>query len=360
MKVAINLDIDRPELEGERLDELVDHFLAERGRKLDPKTIKGYRIRLSHFQRWWKEEGPRREWVLGEIAFDEYAQYVKNRPDWNWHSRNDALRRLRQLLRWANQRGYTSLDFSEFVQSIRGNPKPILPVHLDVLRALLEACKETSEPERNRAILAVLAGTGIRCEECAALRVEDVVLYDDGSGLITLSVAKNDKLRTVAFDPDTAAFLCEWIVMLPYQRGPLFPSRNGRNSGIPMPLAPQGIYRIVRELADWGEVADKIKGPHDLRRMFATTWARVSKGEGHLLQKQMGHSSYSTTLHYILQDTEDVREAIAKKPLTPIALIATMAMSPTEIDPRAYARRVARLRQYTELPHPSSTRSNPK
>jgi integrase/recombinase XerD len=346
MNVTINLETARPRLKADDLPALVTHYLNERSFHLDPLTIKGYRLYIDYFLVWWEVEGPKRDWMLDENTFGEYIQYLQGiSARLGWHSRHTALRRLRQLLRWANQRGYISVDFAEFVPPLKGNAKPKLPVHLDVLRSLLEACKETNEPERNQAIIAVLAGTSVRSEECAALRVEDIVLYEDGSGLITLSVAKNDKLRTVAFDPDTATFLCEWIVMLPYDKGPLFPSRIDRNSGMPIPLTPHGIYRVVRKLADWGEVADQIQGPHDLRRMFATTWGRIAEGQGSLLQKQMGHSSYATTLGYILQDPNDIREAITKKAVSPIAVLAKKAMPPKEIKPKAYMRRLERARQ---------------
>lgn len=323
LQVTINLEVDRPRLHAVQFSALVAHYLKERSYHLDPSTIKSYRIRLNHFLRWWEGEGPSCGWMLDEEAFAAFAQYVKSRPDWGWWNRYDCLRRIRQVLRWAHRRGYVAVDFSEFVPGVKGNPRPQLPVNLEVLRVLLESCEETKEPERNRAILAVLAGTGVRCEECAAMRVEDIVVYEDGSGLISLPVAKNDDLRTVAFDPLTGTMLCEWIVMLPYDEGPLFPSRFERNSGTPVSLTPHGIYRLIRKLAECGEVEDKIRGPHDLRRMFATTWARALPDKSHLLQKQMGHVNYNTTLRYILSDPTDMREAITAKPATPIALLSS-------------------------------------
>lgn len=334
MHVTINLEPAAPRLHAVQFSALVKHYLSERARRLDPSTIKSYRIRLNHFLRWWDEEGPPRAWILDEAAFADYALYVNGRSDWGWWNRHDALRRVRQVLRWAHKRGYVAVDFAEFVPTLRGSPPPRLPVALDTLRALFGACDQTEEPERNRAILAVLAGTGVRNEECAAMRVENVLVYEDGSGLITLSVAKNDNLRTVAFDPPTGSYICAWIVQLGYEAGPLFPSRIGRNGGCPSPITPSGQHKLLTRLSEIAGVSNQIRGAHDLRRLFATTWARRLPGQGHLLQKQMGHAAYSTTLLYVLDDPTDVREAMTKQPITPVAMLTYQRTLPRMLQAR--------------------------
>lgn len=333
MHISINLDIDRPRLHAVQFKALVEHYLRERSRHLDPITIKGYRLRLAYFLSWWDSVGPGRLWVLDEDAFLDYADHVKAMPRIAWWTRHDALRRLRQVLRWSHGRNYVAVDFSEFVPTMPGSPPPRFPVDLSVLDGLLDACEETKEPERNRAIIAVLAGTGVRCEECAAMRVEKVLVYEDGSGLINLSVAKNDDLRPVAFDPDTGTILCEWIVMLPYSEGPLFPSRNGRNSGVPISLTPSGQHKILCTIIDLAEQMGHIQGAHDLRRMFATMWARQLPEQMHKLQRQMGHKELGTTLKYVLNDASDIREAMSTKPVSPVAVLAARQKAPKPISP---------------------------
>lgn len=323
MTVQINLDVTPPQLHAAQFSALVVHYLREREKHLDPITIKGYRLRLDYFLDWWQTEGPPRQWMLDEGTLGEYSKYLQGIAGrLSWHSRNDALRRLRQVLRWAHQRNYVAVDFAEFVPSVKGNPAPRNPLGLHALLALLVACESTQEPQRNRAIVAVLAGTGVRCEECAALKVEEVTFYPDESGLIRLSVAKNDSLRHVAFDPITGQFLAEWLARLPYARGPLFPSRNGRKSGTPSSITPAGLHDIIRTIAEAGKVGDQINGPHDLRRMFATTWARRLPEHLHLLQRQMGHANLGTTLIYISNDPTIIRETLAAQPVSPMAVLA--------------------------------------
>lgn len=338
MLSTINLDIDRPRLHAVQFKALVNHYLKERSRHLDPITIKGYRLRLNYFLSWWDDEGPDREWVLDEDAFGNFADYVKALPAIAWWTRHDALRRLRQVLRWSHGRNYVEMDFSEFVPSMPGTPPPKFPVDLGILDGLLDACEETKEPERNRAIIAVLAGTGVRCEECAAMRVEKVLVYEDGSGLINLSVAKNSDLRPVAFDPTTGTILCEWIVMLPYASGPLFPSRNGRNTGDLSCITPSGQHKMLCKIIDLAEVKGHIQGAHDLRRMFATTWARQLPAELPKLQRQMGHRDLGTTLKYVLNDASDIREVMSEKPVSPIAVLAARLKAPKPVTPKQFYR----------------------
>lgn len=329
MHVSINLEPTAPRLHAAQFAALVNHYLRERARHLDRMTIKGYRIRLNHFLRWWDDEGPERNWMLDEEALAEFAKYVRERPDWGWWNSYDVLRRLRQCLRWAHRRNYVAVDFAEFVPSIKGSPPPRLPIHLDVLAAMLKACDETDEPERNRAIIAILAGTGVRSEECAAMPVQNVFVYSDGSGIIRLTVAKNDNLRNVAFDSITGSYLCEWIVLLPYRAGPLFPSRNGRNRGEVAAITPSGQHKILCRIAELAGVRDQISGAHDLRRMFATQWNKAAPEKPKLLQTQMGHANFQTTQRYILSDSDDVREAMTARAISPLARLAYRRVSPS-------------------------------
>lgn len=324
MDVQIVLDPDPPILHAVQLTALIDHYLAEQAHRLQSKTVMGYARKLAHFRRWWQAQGPRRDWCLDETALYEFAAYLRMlHGQWGrplaYNTRRDVLRRLRQVLRWAHGRGYITVDFAQFVPEEKGSPPPRLPLELEALAQLLTACDETNEPARNRAIIAVLAGTGIRCEECADLRVENVMLYRDSSGYVRLSIAKNDKLRAAAFDTTTGSHLRLWMDRLGYTIGPLFPSRKGRNSGIPKPLSPSGLYKILVRIAEIAGVRAEVHGAHDFRRMFATTWHKVQPETARLLQQQLGHSSIETTMVYVLNNSDEAYDAIHCSPITPMA-----------------------------------------
>lgn len=321
--LAIDLTPVAPALDGKNLLELIDLFVADHRHNRSPKTARGYEQKLRYFTEWWQRTHSSYDNLLTEAALTDFAVHLetivsrRGKP-LSWHTRNDVLRRLSQMFTWSHRRGYIAVNFAEFVPSARGAQPLRKPLDLSVLRRLFDAASQNKHAQRNCAILAVLAGTGIRCEECSALLVENITVYADGSGYIKLDVTKNDKPRIVAFDTETGNHLRNWLDRLDNQSGPVFPSRKGKNA-----LTASGIYKMIRTLAETAGVRDSIRGAHDLRRLFATVWTRTLRGEGYgqLLQKQLGHASYAMTAQYALQDVEDVLEVMRDRQVTPVSLI---------------------------------------
>jgi len=311
----IQFDVDTPSLNAAQLHKLVDAYLANRRKHTKPKTAKGYKFKIRPFITWWNEIGPNRAWILSADDLPEFERYLEEVLDWGWSSRNDAVKRVKQMFKWAHQIGHLAVDFSIFVPRPRGGAPPKLPLTLDDLEALLKGCWHMSNPVRNRAIIAVLAGTGLRREECASLQIENVTLFEDGAGYLRPSKTKNDTPRLVAFDAATGVFIRQWLDIRGKNAGPLFPSRNGGTN-----LSPDGLYKVVMDAA---KLAGVNVETHDLRRMFATIWSKRLRGNayGQLLQKQLGHANYSTTAIYALQGVDEVLDALRSDRVSPIALL---------------------------------------
>lgn len=313
-----------PRLDGRSLLSLIDLYIADRAQRRQYKTAIGYQRKLAHFADWWQATGPGCGYILTDTLLVDFARHLERKTSargkpLSWHSRNDVHRRLRSMFSWAQRRGYIAEDWSGYVPAARGSEPARVAVGLDVVSAMLDAASSTSYPARNRAIVAVLAGTGIRCEECAALRVEEVTVYADRCGLMRLTVAKNDRERVVAFDSFVGDYLVKHLDGLSRSSGPLWPSRVGAAA-----LTPSGVYKVLRSLAHHAGVEKRIQGAHDLRRLFATRWIETLKGEGYarLLQKQMGHASFAMTTKYILQDVGEVLDVLREGNVSPLAGIA--------------------------------------
>ena len=311
----IKFDVEAPALNGKQLDRLVNAYLTDRRKKSQPSTVKGYRFKLTPFLRWWHEVGPGRNWLLSADDLIEYEIWLST-IGWNYNSRVDAIKRLRGLFRWSQATGRIPLDFSIYIPKVRGGAPVRLPLSLDDLRSLLSACWKMSNPIRNRAIIAILAGTGLRREECASLLVENVTIHVDGAGFLQPSITKNDKPRIVAFDSATGSYIQQWIDLLDYTTGPLLPSRKGGTA-----LSPDGLYKVVLDAA---KLAGVDVETHDLRRLFATTFAKALPGQGYgkLLQVQLGHQNYATTSIYTLQQIDDVLAVLKAAPISPIAKLS--------------------------------------
>lgn len=320
---SIRLNPARPTLDARNLDALIAAWLTDRQRRLSAKTATGYAEKIRYFREWWERIGPTVDWQLTEEVLLDFNQHLAARisrfdKPLGFHTRRDCLRRLRQVFIWAHAKGYVSNDYSGLVPAPTGSAPMRMATPLDCLRSLLECTKQSPYPTRDRAILAVLLGTGVRRAECASINIEWVQISADGSGEFQVEakrVSQRDvHQRLVAFDRSTGKYLSAYLDTLLVSKGALFPSgRTGKR------LQPIGIYKVVKRLIRLADLGDQIQGPHDLRRNFTTYYNRNRRGESHgqLLSKQLGHSSYRMTATYSLQDVEDVREVI----ISPFALL---------------------------------------
>ena len=117
----INLKPAEPALDGRQLDDLIQLWLDELNRNLPALTVDGYAFRVAYFRSWWKEEGPSRKWLLRRRDLADYGRYLSQlkteraQAGLGYHSQNDAIRRLRQMFRWAYQAGYVEQDYGPWL-----------------------------------------------------------------------------------------------------------------------------------------------------------------------------------------------------------------------------------------------------
>lgn len=317
---TIKLNPNQPTLDARSFEQLCELFLEDCRVRLGVKTSNGYEEKLSYVREWWTIKGPSYNWTMSETILQDFAHWLCEQSSrygkpLAYHTRKDAHRRLRQVFLWAWKKGYVAHDYSNWVPVAQGSAPLRKAPPLDCLRRLIDAATYSAYPVRDRAILAVLLGTGVRRAECAGINIEDVQIDADGSGVITVKAKKvkgrEVHARLVAFDAATGVYIRAHVDdMLSYPEitaGPLFLSSRYDQ----VQLHPIGIYKVIKKLINLAGLGDQVQGPHDLRRYFATYYSRNRRGESHgqLLSKQLGHSTYRMTAHYSLQDIEDVREA---------------------------------------------------
>jgi len=163
---------------------------------------------------------------------------------------------------------------------------------------------ETLKGLRDRAILAVLLGCGLRRTEAARLTWAHIQQRDGRWAIIDL-VGKRNKRRTIPMPSWAKKAIDAYAVELARERrelvgmredAPLFVSINkgGRISGDS--LTPQAIRNIVVSYTaalGFGDIA-----PHDLRRTFAKL-ARKGGADLEQIQLSLGHASVTTTQRYL-------------------------------------------------------------
>jgi site-specific recombinase XerD len=153
----------------------------------------------------------------------------------------------------------------------------------------------TMKGRRDRALLAVLIGCGLRRAEAASLSFEHVQQRDGRWVLVDL-IGKRDKLRSVPMPNWAKAAIDEWSNASGVSEGLVFRAVNKGDHVTGDGITPQAIYNIIVRYAE--ELKKKGVAPHDLRRTFAKL---AHKGGAAIdqIQLSLGHESIQTTEDYL-------------------------------------------------------------
>jgi len=148
---------------------------------------------------------------------------------------------------------------------------------------------------RDRAILTILIGCGLRRAECAILSVSHVQ-QREGRWAIVDIVGKRDKMRTVPMPSWAKSAIDNWMYLARIEEGFVFRQVNKGGNLRGKGLTEQAIYNIVVSYAEKLEKSGI--APHDLRRTFAKL---AHKGGSPIdqIQLSLGHDSIQTTEKYL-------------------------------------------------------------
>lgn len=158
---------------------------------------------------------------------------------------------------------------------------------------------------RNKAILEVMYGCGLRVSETISLKISHIYIQDEFIRII----GKGDKERLIPISQSIIKTLNLYIEgerktqkINPKYTDTLFINRRG--SG----LSRQMIFLIIKDLADKAGIKKNI-GPHTIRHSFAT---HLLEGGADLraVQQMLGHSSISTTEIYTHISDQYLKEVI--------------------------------------------------
>lgn len=164
-------------------------------------------------------------------------------------------------------------------------------------KALLEAPPtDTVKGLRDRAILSVLLYHGLRREEVARLRVDDI---QERRGIKHLRVhGKGSKIRYLPMHPAALERVYSYLEMAGHhlkEGPPLFLPLRGRLTGAG--LSADGIYLIVGGYAKAAGIHIEGLGVHGLRATAATN-ALENQADIAKVQQWLGHANISTTRLY--------------------------------------------------------------
>lgn len=167
--------------------------------------------------------------------------------------------------------------------------------------ALLRACGRSKTGRRNQALIALLAGAGLRISEALALEPRDISFAQHR---ITVRRGKGQNRRVVTLDAMTAALIESWLQIRPEDARTLITTLEGE------PVKPSYVRAMLPRLARKGGIAKRVHA-HGLRHIYAVSLDRdrIPLAQIQLL---LGHGSPVTTAIY-LSRLRGVDPAVAER-----------------------------------------------
>ena len=162
-------------------------------------------------------------------------------------------------------------------------------------RLLAAPDPETTKRLRDRVLLRLLVGCGLRRGELAGLDFQDVAQREGRWAIVDL-LGKHGRVRTVPMPSWAKTALDTWAAAAGISTGAVLRrvSKGGRvGAG---PITPQVVFEAVvayARKAGLGKIT-----PHDLRRTFAKL-AHLGRAPLEQIQISLGHASIQTTERYL-------------------------------------------------------------
>ncbi len=221
-------------------------------------------------------------------------------------TRGRKLAALRSFFRFLAREGACSGDPTAGIPAPRQPVRLPRPLPVDDCAALVETRAADGRPAalRDRALVELLYGAGLRVGEVSALDVRDVDLHRGDVRVL----GKGGKERVVPL-PRAARDALE--AYLESRRGPgllgepLFTSLRPRPDG-PRRLGVRDVRRVLRARARSAGLAGRVH-PHRLRHSYATHLLDMG-ADLREIQELLGHASLSTTEKYTAVSAERLME----------------------------------------------------
>ena len=277
------------------VEEWLSWLATEKGRA--PATLAAYRRDARRWWAWLRSRGT----TLGDVTEADIEAYVAGlrAGDLAHATVARAVVAVRSLHRFLADEGRSPRDPGARVETPRvpaGLPKALSEPQVESLIGAVVG--DDPVARRDRAVLEVLYGTGLRISELVGLRLGDV----DLESALLRAFGKGSKERVVPVGRPAVAALAAWLG--PGGRPALVPERWARRSDADAVflnrrggrLTRQGAWLVVKRRAtDVG--LEALITPHVLRHSCATHMLDHG-ADIRAVQELLGHASVSTTQVY--------------------------------------------------------------
>lgn len=273
----------------------------ERG--YSPNTVEAYEMDLDKLRNYASEHGL--DYV--HLDFEGLEAFIFEQFK-TIHSEATQARVLAGIHAWYRfllYKDYIEQDPSELLEGPRKSKHLPTVLSLDEVNRMMAAIDlSTNEGHRNRAMMEMLYGSGLRVSELVGLQLSKIYLNEH----YMLIEGKGSKQRLVPISPVAEEWFGYWLQeratwdVKPEFRDIAFVNRYGR------PLTRAMVFTIVRRLCEEAGIT-KTVSPHTLRHSFATHLLQ-NGADLRVIQQLLGHEDLATTEIYTHVDVQDLRKAI--------------------------------------------------
>jgi len=279
------------------IESFIDYLTIERG--LSPNTLQAYGRDLCQFRDWLKKEFLQ----VDSALIGNYLATLREKGNKS-RTLNRKLSVMRMFYKFLYTEGKTDHNPVEGVSSPRlGRKIPSFLSEKEV-EALLEAPPiDEQYGSRDRAILEVVYGAGLRISELINLNLTDLNLK---GGWVKV-LGKGSKERIIPLGREA----CRWVRIYLRKRRTettdklsLFCNRYGKR------LSRQACWKIIKKYSQKAGITKKIS-PHTLRHSFATHLLSRD-ADLRFVQELLGHTNISTTQIYTHITQERLKKVYKK------------------------------------------------
>ncbi len=250
-----------------------------------------------------------KSWYLYSAAHDfsyknlsgEYISRFLTEQSIRGKSKSTVQRNAAVLSSFARYLSYDGVLESMPILEPLPKRKEILPQIMTEgeIQRILNACEDdTLTGKRDRAIIELAYGTGMRASEICSIKMKDI----DRRGGLIFTRGKGDKERTIPYIGGVRKIVDAYIEnvrpkMNKLQSDWLFFSHSGKQ------MRREFLWQMLRKRGVAAQIPLSRLHPHVLRHTFATHLLRNGMDQ-RTLQEILGHSSIMTTEKYTHLDTE--------------------------------------------------------
>lgn len=278
------------------ISDFLNYCIFEKG--LSDHTKKSYENDLNVYQDFLKEKGIS---TVNEIDSDHIKEFLKVRNEEETTTVAHNLTVIKNFHIYLLKEKIVSHDVSEFIE--RPKLRKSLPKTLSIedIDNLLSLSLETPFDYRNKAMLELMYGCGLRVSELINLEINDI----DITNCFIRIMGKGSKEREIPIGEYAIEYLKKYLGVrdLLVKNKPctkLFLNNHGNG------MTRQGFFKVLKGLLREKGLNTEVS-PHTLRHSFATHL--INRGADlRSIQEMLGHSDISTTKIYTRVTDEKVLE----------------------------------------------------